>query len=150
MRELDHGRPGVVWTPRPDLSGHGKEVMEFRIRSFDGSRLWGLFARPTWQSEPWGARVRAVGPAERPWIDDRTVQTGTAELCFQEPPGRPLADRVLDVVQVCRLALGTSGITEVQVEVPGEDDTRCADELMIAGQLLSNRIVPPLVHDPKS
>ena len=147
MRELDHGRPGVVWTPRPDLSGNGKEVMEFRTRSFDGSKLWGLFARPTWQNEPWNAVVRTVGPAERPSIADRCVQTGTAEFVFQEPPGRRLADRVLDVVQVCRLALGTSGIDQVEVEVDRTDETRCADELMIAGQLLSSRIVPPFERE---
>lgn len=147
MRELDHGRPGVVWTPRRDLSGNGKDVMEFRIRSFDGSRLWGLFARPTWQSGPWLAKICVVGPAVRPHIDDRTVQTGTAEFVFQEPPGRRLADRVLDVVQVCRLALGTTGITEVEVQVPCETSGRCADELVIARQLLSRRIVPPLSRD---
>ncbi|MEM9801465.1 MAG: hypothetical protein AAGA20_14150, partial [Planctomycetota bacterium] len=139
MRELDHGRPGVVWTPRPDLSGQGQDVMEFRIRSHDGVRLWGLFARPAWRSGPWSARVRAVGPAERPSVDAATAQGGEAELVFQEPPGRRLSDRVLDVVQVCRLALGTDGIDQVEIQAPTQSENRCADELLIAGQLLSNR-----------
>lgn len=145
LQSISHGSIGVVWTPRPDLSGRGKETMEFRVRSHDGERLWGLFARPSWQSEPWPAIVRSVGPADRPTLDARRIQTGTAEFVFQEPAGRRLADRVIDVMQVCRLALETQGIEEVEVEGPharaaGAD---CNDELLIAGQLLTHRIVPP-------
>ena len=119
--------------------------MEFRIKSHDGERLWGLFARPTWQSEPWPAIVRSVGPATRPCIKPRTIQTGTAEFVFQEPAGRRLADRVIDVMQVCRLALETSGIEEVEVEGPADEAQSgdCNDELLIAEQLLAHRIGPP-------
>ncbi|MEM8712902.1 MAG: hypothetical protein AAGG01_18275, partial [Planctomycetota bacterium] len=116
LAELPDGPSGVIWTPRPDLSGAGMEVTEFRIETHDGERLWGLFARPTWQAEPWPAAVRSVGPAVRPTTCARTCQTGTAEFVFQEPAGRRLADRVMDVMQVCKLALGTRGIEQIEVQ----------------------------------
>lgn len=147
VRVLDQGHPGVVWTPRPDLSGAGKDVMEFRIRGHDGALLWGLFARPTWQAEPWPAAVRAVGPAVRPTIDAGTVQAGVAEFVFQEPAGRVLSDRVIDVMRVCKLALGTSGIGEVQVRIAAGATEATGDELMIVDQLLSHRIVSSLERD---
>ncbi len=140
LDRLDQDAIGVVWTPRPDLSGGGREVCEFRIRAHDGGRLWGLFARPTWQAGPWPARVRSVGPAVRPRVDTRAVQSGAAEFVFQEPAGRRLSDRVLDVMQVCRVALATKGINAIEVEPPVAGPDACNDELLIAGQLLSSRI----------
>ena len=139
---------GAIWIPRPDLSGRGKEVMEFRIASHDGEKLWGLFARPAWHSAPWPALVRSVGPSERPCIDTRLVHSGSAEFVFQEPAGRRLADRVVDVMQACRLAMETDGIGQVEVETPGPEDSAdprsgCSDELLIADQLLTHRILPP-------
>lgn len=145
LQTLSEDCRGVVWTPRPDLSGRGKETMEFRIRSHDGAQLWGLFARPAWHSEPWHAVVRSVGPATRPTIDVKLVQSGTAEFVFQEPAGRRLADRVIDVMQVCRLAMETAGIEGVEVEGPGgtAESPTCNDELLIADQLITHRILPP-------
>ncbi|QDV09113.1 hypothetical protein Poly30_46700 [Planctomycetes bacterium Poly30] len=150
LQVLEDEPSGVVWTPRPDLSEGGCEVTEFRIRAHDGVRLWGLFARPTWQSGPWPATVRSVGPAVRPTPCPATAQAGTAEFLFQEPAGRRLTDRVMDVMQVCRLALATKGIGEVQVQHdhaaihhrdPGASPTVTnTDELLIVEQLLSHRI----------
>ncbi len=150
LQELHDEPSGVVWTPRPDLSGGGHEVTEFRIRAHDGGRLWGLFSRPTWQAGPWPASVRSVGPAVRPSTCPATAQHGTAEFIFQEPAGRRLCDRVMDVMQVCRLALKTKGVQEVQVQHdhaslhhrdPGASPTVTnADELLIVEQLLSHRI----------
>lgn len=121
--------------------------MEFRVRSHDGEQLWGLFSRPAWHSEPWHAVVRSVGPAARPTIDCRLIQDGTAEFVFQEPAGRRLADRVVDVMQICRLAMETTGIEGVEVQAPEgttESPTACNDELLIAEQLLTHRLLPPL------
>lgn len=120
--------------------------MEFRIQSHDGESLWGLFARPAWHSEPWQAIVRSVGPATRPTIDARLVQEGTAEFVFQEPAGRRLADRVVDVMQICRLAMETTGIDGVEVQGPTGKASKatCNDEVLIADQLLTHRILPPL------
>lgn len=142
MESIDQASIGVVWTPRGDLSRDGKEVREFRIRTEDGSRLWGLFARPTWQKGPWTAIVRSVGPADRPAVTASLVRGGTAELVFQEPAGRRLADRVVDVMQVCRIALAMRDIERVEVEVPEADNCRGGignDELVIAEQLLARR-----------
>lgn len=148
LGSIDLDPIAVVWTPRPDLSGRGKEVREFRIRAHDGDRLWGLFACPAWQPGPWHAVVRSVGPADRPAVTNRLVQAGTAEFIFQEPAGRRLADRVIDVMQVCRLAMETEGIDGVEIEPPEpEDRGRCSgagsDELVIAEQLLAQRIADP-------
>ena len=150
LQQLEDEPSGVVWTPRPDLSGGGYEVTEFRIRAHDRVRLWGLFSRPTWQAQPWAATVRSVGPAVRPTTCPETAQAGTAEFIFQEPAGRRLSDRVMDVMQVCRLALVTKGVEEVQVQHehaavqhrdPGASHTvRNTDELLIVQQLLSHRI----------
>lgn len=147
IESIESDAVGVVWTPRPDLSGSGKDVTEFRIRTHDGGRLWGLFARPTWQKGPWPAVVRSVGPADRPEVTAPLVRSGSAEFVFQEPAGRRLADRVLDVMQVCRFALETHGIDGVEVEAPEpatEESSRgaCrngagADELVIAEHLMT-------------
>lgn len=150
LQRLDQEPCSVVWTPRPDLSAGGHEVMEFRIRAHDRARLWGLFSRPTWQAQPWAAIVRSVGPAVRPAPCPETARAGTAEFILQEPAGRRLTDRVMDVMQVCRLALATKGIDRVHVHHahpsvqhrdPGASHTvRNTDELLIAEQLLSHRI----------
>ena len=136
----------VVWTPRPDLSGRGKETMEFRVRGHDGEQLWGLFSRPAWHSRPWRAVVRSVGPAARPAIDSGLVQEGTAEFILQELAGRRLADRVVDLMHVCRLAMKTTGIEGVEVQAPADEtcSPACKDDLLIAEQLLDRRILPPL------
>ena len=157
LQQLEEEPSGVLWTPRPDLSGGGYEVTEFRIRAHDRVRLWGLFSRPTWQAKPWPATVRSVGPAVRPTTCPETAQSGTAEFIFQEPAGRRLSDRVMDVMQICQLALGTKGVEEVQVQHehpavqhrdPGASHTvRNTDELLIVQQLLSHRIAK---IEPKS
>ena len=146
LETLQRDTIGVVWTPRPDLSGRGKETMEFRVRSHDGEQLWGLFSRPAWHSEPWRAVVRSVGPAARPTVDSGLVQDGTAEFVFQEPAGRRLADRVVDLMQICRLAMTTTGIESVEVQAPGGEthSPACSDDLLIAEQLLNHRILSPL------
>lgn len=158
LQALDDEPCGVVWTPRPDLSEGGCEVTEFRIRAHDGVRLWGLFARPTWQSGPWPATVRSVGPAVRPTPCPGTTRAGTAEFLFQEPAGRRLTDRVMDVMQICRLALATKHIEKVQVQHdhtaihhrdPGASPTVTnTDELLIVEQLLSHRIASVSPHGP--
>lgn len=152
LRCLEGGPVGVVWTPRHDLSGRGVEAMEFRIVAHDGERLWGLFAWPAWQNEPWKAIVRSVGPAERPEIDARRVREGVAEFIFQEPAGRRLSDRVVDVLHVVKLAFQTRGIGDVEVETePGHGAgpsgasssavrADAADDCLIAEQILLHRM----------
>ncbi len=127
-------------TPRPDLSGGGREVIEFRIKAHDGQRLWGLLARPTWSEGPWPAHIRSVGPAERPEVDPAVAEDGFADLIFQEPAGRRLEDRVLDVVRICRLAWETDGIDRLQVSFSCPEKGREPDEFLIAEQLLGAKL----------
>ena len=121
--------------PRPDLSGGGRDVVEFRIRAHDGERLWGLLARPTWHSGDRPARVHSVGPAHAPALDWQLTEDGYAELVFQEPAGRRLEDRVLDVLRIWKFATASQGIegSHVALGAPQGPDT---DELLIARGLL--------------
>ena len=132
-------RASLMITPRPDLSGHGREVVEFRLRAHDGERLWGLFARPSWRSGPWPARIRSVGPADRPEVSANLLQDGQAEFVFQEPAGRRLEDRVLDVVRVCQVAFQTAGIDRLAVRFDCSTETDGPDEFLIAEQLFAGK-----------
>lgn len=113
--------------------------MEFRIRAHDGQQLWGLFARPGWHEGPHPARIRSVGPAERPEIDAHGLQEGHAEFVFQEPAGRRLEDRVLDVVRICQMAFATEGIDRLRVSFSRPEDDREPDEFLIAQHLFAGK-----------
>lgn len=132
-------RQSLMITPRPDLSGHGREVVEFGLRAHDGERLWGLFARPSWRSGPWPARIRSVGPADRPEVDADLLENGQAEFVFQEPAGRRLEDRVLDVVRICQVAFQTTGIDRLAIRFDCATDTDGPDEYLIAEQLFAGK-----------
>jgi len=67
------------------------------------------------------ARVRVVGPSELPEVDRRAVQDGTVELILQEPAGRRLEDRVLDVLRIVQVARD-SGFETCHVELGGTGD----------------------------
>jgi hypothetical protein len=158
---LEEHQGGVVWTPRPDLETPGVRVLEFRLRSLDGSHLRGLFARSTWRSGPCDAILRTVRPASRLEIQEDGVREGTAEFVLQEPAGRPLADRVLDVVLLSQVAAEMDGICRVEVDhrtnqnTPQSQGTSVhhvhqweSDAAAIAQQLLVHRIVSPSADDP--
>jgi hypothetical protein len=135
LRELRIARVSLVLIPRPELSSGGIQVDEFRVRAHDGIRLWGLRARSRFGAS--SARVRVVGPSELPRIDSAAVLRGEAEFVFQEPAGRRLEDRVLDVLRVCQLA-GDVGGTPAQVELVPPADRPAPDEFLIASQLLAD------------
>lgn len=135
LRELRLSRVSLVLIPRPELSSNGIEVDEFRIRAHDGIRLWGLRARSRFGTH--AARVRVVGPSDLPMIDSAAVLRGEAEFVFQEPAGRRLEDRVLDVLRICHLA-GEVGSTPAQVELVPPPAGPAPDEFLIASQLLSD------------
>lgn len=135
LRELRLSRVSLVLIPRPELSSNGIEVDEFRVRAHDGIRLWGLRARSRFGSQ--SARVRVVGPSDLPKIDSAAVLRGEAEFVFQEPAGRRLEDRVLDVLRVCHLAGEVSSST-AHVELVPPTGGRAPDEFLIASQLLAD------------
>lgn len=135
LRELRLSRVSLVLIPRPELALDGIEVHEFRVRAHDGVRLWGLRARSRFGST--SARVRVVGPSDLPRIDSEAVLRGEAEFVFQEPAGRRLEDRVLDVLRVCHLA-GEVGAPASQVALVPPPAGPAPDEFLIASQLLAD------------
>jgi len=80
-----------------------------------------------------------VGPADRPEVDTHLLEDGQAEFVFQEPAGRRLEDRVLDVVRVCQVAFQTTGIDRLQVRFDCATDTEGPDEFLIAEQLFAGK-----------
>ena len=138
LHELDGAPTSVSVIPRPDLSGGGKTVVEFRMKAHDGESLWGLLARPGWQEGVRPARLRVVGPSQRPDIDGPTVASGVAEFVLQERAGRRLLDRVLDLVQLAQVAVTTEGIDRGRVTLSCPANEREPDEFLIAEHLLGD------------
>jgi hypothetical protein len=140
LQELKLARPSVLLIPRPDLSTAWIEVDEFRIRAHDGVRLFGLRAQSRLNLDTRTSRVRMVGPSELPEIDRSSVEQGMTELVFQQPAGRRLEDRVLDVLRVCQLATSTEGQDPREIALVARDRRRVPDEFLIASQLLADQI----------
>lgn len=145
LQELRLARQSILLIPRPELSTALIEVDEFRIRAHDGLRLFGLRARcRLGASAGRTARVRIIGPSDLPEIDLSLIDCGEAEFVFQEPAGRKLEDRVLDVLRICHLASETDAAERCRVQLEasaGEEP----DEFLIATQLLAeapDRAVP--------
>jgi hypothetical protein len=122
-------------TPRPDLSSDERTVVEFQIRAHDGARLWGLYARPSASSGPVCTRIRNCGPADLPEIDESTLRHDQAEFVMQEPAGRRLADRVLDVINLYQVAKNTPGIDRTEVSLGADNGGTFPDEFLIVRQL---------------
>ncbi len=139
LQGLGLERTGITAHHRPDLSGKGREVVEFRMDTPDGARLWGLIARPAWAQGPRPARIRSVGPAERPQLDPDAVENGYAEIVYQEPAGRRLEDRVMDALRIRRIAARSEGVDADQVGFQHLSGGSCPDEVLIAERLLDGR-----------
>lgn len=139
LQELKLARQSVLLIPRPELSSPFVEVDEFRLRTHDGVRLYGLRAQCRLGGLKNTVRVRLVGPSDLPQIDREAIENGESEYVFQEPAGRKLEDRVLDVLRVCQMAEGSGDdVRCVRLECPiGQEP----DEFLIASQLLAEE--PP-------
>jgi hypothetical protein len=142
LRGLEGADKGLFFTPRPDLSTAGIEVVAFRVRAHDGEVLRGFLARPLWQAGDRPAIVRSVPAGRAAEVDVETVRSGSAELVFEEPAGRALPDRVLDVVRVSQIALKAPGIDRLQIHFGclTDDDGEIPDEYLIADQLLERTL----------
>ncbi len=128
-------RHGLLTLERPDLSSRSVEVQEIKFRAHDGVRLWGLVGRcPLFQGER-PVRLRVVGPAEPVRIDGSTVEGGVVEFVVQEPPGRRLEDRVMDVVRLCRLAAAMAGVDTTRIAFFEGGGRPAPDEFLIADRL---------------
>lgn len=140
LQVLGLERTGIMAHHRPDLSGRGRDVVEFHLETPDGAKIWGLIARPAWAEGPRPARIRSVGPTELPQLDPEAVENGYAEIVYQEPAGRRLEDRVLDALRMRRLAARSEGVDADRVGFQHDSDRRLPDELRIAELLLDKRL----------
>lgn len=129
--------PSVLLAPRSDLSDPSVEVEEFRFRAHDGRQLWGLVGRCRLHRDPRPALVRLVGPWQAPKIDTALVQGGTVEFVLQEQAGRRLEDRVLDVIDLFRVARTFEGVDPPRVRLFVPEDEDAPDELRIARELVT-------------
>jgi len=143
LQVLKLARPSVLLIPRPELSDASVDVDEFRIRAHDGVRLFGLRAQSRLGVQRAPARIRIVGPCEIPAIDRACVDAGECEFVFQEPAGRRLEDRVLDVLRICQVATQSECVRLDQVQLVSASQQ--PDEFLIASHLLAEEsVTPPL------
>ena len=148
LQELEVSRISLLLTPRPELSSTAVEVDEFRVRAHDGTRIWGLRGRRRIGNCCTQARVRLVGPSELPEIDRQAIERGEVEFIFQQPAGRRLEDRVMDVLRVWQIAAEAQGEDHCRVELVVGPDGPAPDEFLIASHLLADELrrkVPPAV-----
>jgi len=125
----------LLIVPRPDLSCSGCEVQELRFRAHDGTRLSGLMGWcPIFQCEQ-PAQLRLATAQEPPVIDVEKVQKGYTEFILQEPAGRRLEDRVLDVLRFYDLASSFESIDSARVQLVVNDEAQPPDEILIAEEL---------------
>lgn len=138
LQQLTLAQPSVLLIPRPELSTLSVEVDEFRLRTHDGIRLYGLRAQSRLPVSQQEVMVRIVGPCDSPDLDREAMSCGTTEFVFQEPAGRRLEDRVMDVLRVCQIAAAQEGRTARDVRLVSSHDI--PDEFLIVSQLLAEEI----------
>lgn len=140
LQALQSGRPSLLLIPRPELSSKALEVDEFRIRAHDGIRLFGLRAQSRIGRSSAPATIRLVGPCEVPEVRSSEIGAGETEFILQEPAGRRLEDRVLDVLRVCQVAAQCEHVRADQVRLVSPRNE--PDEFLIASQLLAEELPP--------
>ncbi len=137
LRNLDLEHGDLVFRGRPDLSNRRTKVSEFQLRTHDGTLLNGLCCRPAWVPGRRPFRVRSVGPGQALTIDTATLEQGVAEFVFEQPSGRRLKDRVLDVVAVVRMAQQLRGIDAKRTNLGDAKGNHSGDEYLIAQHLFA-------------
>lgn len=135
LSRLESVQRGLVLIPRADLSGPLADVVEWRLRAHDGTRLWGLRGASHFHPSPRGASIREVAPGILPEVDLAAIGEGLVDFVFQVPAGRRLEDRVLDLVRVYQMALHAGLQPQEIVLVPG-DAHHAPDEFLIAHALV--------------
>jgi hypothetical protein len=138
LQQLNLAQPSVLLIPRPELSTNSVEVDEFRLRTHDGIRLYGLRAQSRLPVAEQQVMVRLVGPCDSPDLDRDAMSKGATEFVFQEPAGRRLEDRVMDVLRVCQIAAAQEGRSTRDVRLVFNNDI--PDEFLIVSQLLAEEL----------
>ena len=144
LQGLNLGQHDLLFRERNDLSNRRAKVAEFQLCSHDGTPLKGLCSRPVWVPGRRPFRVRSVsckGPLE---LDTATLKQGVADFVFQGPEGRPLKDRVLDVVAVVHMAQQMPGIDAKRTNLGDHDVSRANDEFVITEHLLAWDLIASL------
>lgn len=126
---------GLLLLPRPDLSSARAEVVEWRLRTHDGCRIWGLRGASPFHPSPSGASIRRVEATELPEIFLDALADGEVEFVYQVPAGRRLEDRVLDALRVRQVALHM-GLDPDAVRLVSDSPERTPDEFLIAEELI--------------
>ena len=113
----------------------GTEVLELRLRAFDGERLTALIARPAFGQLGQALHMRAVEVLEEDQINWDAVEQGQTELIFRYPKNRRLEERVLDVLRITDAAGSVESTDHLEVRYAGGECDHPPDELVIAGLL---------------
>ncbi|MEM7516865.1 MAG: hypothetical protein AAF368_08075, partial [Planctomycetota bacterium] len=108
-----------------------------RMRAHDGLRIWGMLGRCRLAGETMPVRIRLVPPGHPLEIDREAIKDGSVEFVLQQPPGRRLEDRVLDVMRAFRTAAGLAGVDEEAVRLVHQGEKPVPDEFLIAKELLA-------------
>ena len=132
---------GLLLLPREDLSTPVAEVVEWRLRTHDGLRLWGLRGRSPFFLDANGAWVRQVESCELPTIDPYAAESGLVDLVFQVPAGRRLEDRVLDVVRVAQMCVDHCDVDPEDIHLVPNSAAFEPDEFMIASHLFEQGLL---------
>jgi hypothetical protein len=144
LQSLDLGHCDLLIRERQDLSSRRAKVAEFHLSSHDGSPLKGLCSRPIWVPGRRPFRVRSVSSKKPLEVDTAALQQGVADFVFQGPDGRPLKDRVLDLVAVVHMAQHMPGMDAQRTSLGDPDASRVNDEFVIAEHLLAWNMITSL------
>ena len=140
LTRMEEVQRGLVLIARPDLSSPLCDVVEWRLRAHDGTRIWGLRGTSPFHSATKGAAIREVASCDLPVVDTFQVAAGLVDFVFQVPAGRRLEDRVLDLVRVYQVALH-GGLDPNDIRLVPSAEEGCPDEFLIAGGLLQRGLV---------
>lgn len=133
----------LVLFPRPDLARPGTEVVEMRMRAFDGERLHAFLARPCFSVVGECVRLRPARDSAVEPIDWAAVDRGASDLVFSCPAERRLEDRVLDVLRIAQAACELESIDSARLQFGGIPGKMMADELRIAALIRSKGWLDP-------
>ncbi len=136
-------RKSLLVVPRPDLSSSAIDVAEIRIRTHDGIRLWGMTGRCTLGTKNQPARIRMICHDQPLEVDRKAVCDGFCDIVIQEPVGRRLEDRVLDVMRACQTAADLEGVDPTKISFVFSPRDTQPDEVLIASSLMTAGIELP-------
>lgn len=122
----------LVLFPRPDLSRPGVEVIELRLRAFDGKRLHALLCRSAFGQHGDTVHVRCTDEVASGELDLEQVCRGGTDLIFSFPSDRRLEERVMDVLRVTQAACSIEAVDCGKITFVDASTGEGADEFVLA------------------